>query len=102
LTSELKRETNALKLWERMCQADADVAYLAMARLAADPNAAVKLARMRMKTWTEADVIAEVRAVELLESLDTPESRAFLKELAAGEKEAIRTREATAALLRLR
>src|SRR5439155_27122411 len=62
LTTELKRETNALKLWERMCGADADIAYLAMARLAADPAAAVKIARMRLKTWSVADAVAEVRA----------------------------------------
>ena len=102
LTAELKRETNALKLWERVGQADADIAYLAMARLAADPTAALKIARLRMKTWSVADVVAEVRAVELLEALDTPDSRAFLKELAAGDPDAIRTREASAAMFRLR
>lgn len=102
LAADLKRETNALKLWERVCSADADVAYRAMARLAADPTAAVKIARMRLKTWTAADPVAETRAVELLEALDTADSRAFLKELAAGDPDATRTREAAAALSRAR
>lgn len=42
-----------------------------------------------------------VRCVEVLEQIGTPEARAFLKELARGEPEAVLTREAKASLGRL-
>lgn len=81
LTAELKRETSAAKLWDQLAAPDAAAAYAAMARLAADPSAAAKMARLRLGTTI--DPLAESRAVELLESLNTPEARAHLRELAA-------------------
>jgi WD40 repeat protein len=45
--------------------------------------------------------LADSRAIELLESLGTPEARTLLKELAAGEATAWRTREAKRALTRI-
>jgi hypothetical protein len=97
MPAELKRETSAAKLWERMTRGDAAAAYLAMARLAADPAAAVKMARLRLKPGTQYDRLAEVRAVELLESIGTEEAVKFLEELAAGDPESVRVREASAA-----
>jgi len=76
------------------------VAKNTMARFAAEPPAAVKMARMRLKPATrreeETDATrqADSRAVELLEALGTSEARAFLMELAGGEPTAWRTREA--------
>lgn len=101
MPTELKRETSAAKLWDRMCRGDAAAAYLAMARLAADPGAAVKMARLRLKPGTRFERLAEVRAVELLEAVGTDDAAAFLEELAAGDPWMVRTREASAALKRL-
>ena len=104
LPDALKMETNAAKLWATMCAGKAEASHLAMARLAAEPDAAVKTAKMRLKPAakgddeTDASRLADVRAVELLESLGTAESRSFLKELAGGEASAFRTREAKRAL----
>jgi hypothetical protein len=107
LTDAIKKETSATKLWLTMATGKADAAYLAMARLAAEPPAAVKMARMRLKPARLSDEesvasrLADTRAVELLDSLGTPEARAFLKELATGEPSAGRTREAARAVERL-
>lgn len=94
LSAALKKETSAAKLWATMATGTAAEAYPAMARMAADPRAAVAMARLRMKS--KADDVADVRAVELLEAVGTVEARAFLKELAA------RSRDAAAALERLK
>jgi WD40 repeat protein len=102
LTAELRRETNAAKLWDRMTDGNAEAAYAAMARLAADPVAAVRMARLRLRAGLLSDPVAEVRAGELLEAIDTADSRAFLAELASGDPTATRTREARGALTRLR
>jgi WD40 repeat protein len=88
LTAELKRETNAAALWTRLGSQDAAVAYGALARLAADPTAAAKMARLRL--GAAADPLTEARAVELLEALNTAESRALLRELAVGTPSAAR------------
>jgi len=102
----VKRETSAAKLWAAMSKGKADAAYLAMARLAAEPPAAVKMARLRLKPAapgeleTAATRLADSRAVELLESLGTSEARTFLRELAGGEPSAWRTREAKRAMER--
>ncbi|MCE9564175.1 MAG: WD40 repeat domain-containing protein [Planctomycetes bacterium] len=106
LPMEVRRETNAAKLWATMCVGKADASYLAMARLALEPAAAVATARMRMKPATAPDGdttprLANGRAIELLESLRTAEARAFLKELAGGDGSAWRTQEAKRALERL-
>jgi WD40 repeat protein len=108
LPESLKRETNAAKLWETLATGPADTAYLAKARLAREPEAAVKLAKMKLKPAanaereSEAARVAEARAIELLEALDTEDSRALLKELASGHAEAFRTQEAKRALERNR
>lgn len=108
LPEAVRRETSAAKLWATMCVGKADAAYLAMARLAAEPAAAVGTARLRLRP-ADAQTpdhpeqrLADVRAVELLEALGTAEAREFLKELAAGEATAFRTREAKRALERLK
>jgi WD domain, G-beta repeat len=108
LTAAIKKETSAPKLWTTMSTGRADAAYLAMARLAVEPPAAVKMARMRLKPSVESDAesaaskLADTRAVELLESLGTPAARELLKELADGEPSAWRTQEASLALERLK
>lgn len=94
LTAELKRETSAARLWDRLASPDAADAYAAMARLAADPAAAAKMARLRPDRTL--DALAEARVVELMEALDTPESRAVLRDLADGG-----ARSAARALVRL-
>jgi hypothetical protein len=107
LPASLRRETNAAKLWATMCVGKADAAYLAMARLAVEPAAAVATARMRIKPadgkeWDSAALrLADSRAVELLESLGTQEAREFLQQLAGGEPSAWRTWQAKQALERL-
>ena len=107
LPDAIKKETSATKLWATMTTGKADAAYLAMARLAAEPPAAVKMARMRLKParWSDeatvATRLADTRAIELLESLGTPESKAFLKELAEGNESEWLTRDAKRALERL-
>ncbi|MFM8273928.1 MAG: hypothetical protein ACKODX_16575, partial [Gemmata sp.] len=59
-----------------------------------------------VKKWTgtgaEAARVADARAIELLDALDTAEARAFLKELAGGSPAAFRTQEAKRALERHR
>ncbi len=108
LPASVRRETNAAKLWATMCVGKADVAYLAMARLAVEPAAAVATARMRMRPAgaTETDSpalrLADSRAIELLESVGTPDARDFLKEIASGEGSVWRTQEAKRALERMR
>ncbi|QDU23976.1 WD40 repeat domain-containing protein [Urbifossiella limnaea] len=94
LTAELKRETSAARLWDRLGSPDAAVAYGAIARLALEPTAAAKMARLRV--GGAADALTEARAVELLETLDTTEARALLRELSAAG-----TRSAARALARL-
>ncbi len=108
LPDAIKRETKAVKLWALMCTGSADEAYRAMARFAAEPPAAVKMARLRLKPAgtteeeTAAIPLADRRAIELLEALGTHEARAFLKELAGGDDSAWLTREARRAVERLR
>ncbi|MBN9523601.1 hypothetical protein J0H58_34670 [bacterium] len=82
LTTELKRETSAAKLWDRLASPDAETAYAAMARLAADPVAAARMARLRL--GAPADVLTATRGVELLEALNTPDARGLLRDLADG------------------
>lgn len=101
LSPELKRETNASRLWDRMTLGDAATAYLAMARLAADPAAVVKMARLRLAPGETSTAIGDARTIELLEAVRTAESRAILHELAANEAESARSRGAHAALVRL-
>ncbi|MBN9120114.1 MAG: hypothetical protein J0I06_13270 [Planctomycetes bacterium] len=106
LPDDLKNETDAAKLWGMLATDNAKNAYLAMARLAREPDAAVKLAKMKLKPAakggheTDATKLADARAIELLESLESEGARAFLKELAAGDASAFRTREAKRALER--
>jgi WD40 repeat protein len=101
LSPEWKRETNASRLWDRMTLGDAATAYLAMARLAADPVAVVKMARLRLAPGETSTVIGDARSIELLEAVRTAESRAILRELAGDESEPARSRGAQAALARL-
>ena len=106
LPEALKKETDAAKLWGTLATGKADAAYLAMARLAREPDAAIKLATMKLKpaakvgNETDATNLADARAIELLESLDSEDARALLKELAAGHADAFRTQEAKRALER--
>lgn len=62
LPVELRRETSAAKLWERVAVGDAAVAYWAMARLAADPEAATAMARRRPLAGVGAVRVAELLA----------------------------------------
>ncbi len=107
LPDAIKKETNAAKLWETLATGKADAAFLAMARISREPDAAVKLAKMRLKPAatgdddTDATNLTDCRAVELLEALGTDEAKALLKELAAGEAKAFRTQEAKRALERI-
>lgn len=104
LPPELKAETSAAKLWEAMCSAKAEPAYLAMSRLAREPAAAAKFARTKLKpvlevrAETDSARLADARAVELLEALATDDALSLLKELARGEPSAFRTQEARRAL----
>ena len=106
LPDALKKETSAAKLWDKLASGKADAAYLAMARLAREPDAAVKIVRMRLKPAARGDRetdetrVTDCRAIELLEALGTDSSRAFLKELAAGHAGAFRTQEAKRAMER--
>jgi hypothetical protein len=71
-----------------------------MSRLARDPDAAIKMSKMKLKPATKNDrdtdatKLADARAIELLESLDTDASRELLKELTDGYADAFRTQEA--------
>lgn len=103
LPDALKKETDAAKLWKMLATGKADAAYLAMARLAREPDAAVKLLRMKLtpaKKGDTSDQLTDARAVELLEALDTADARALLKELTGGHADAFRTQEANRALTR--
>jgi hypothetical protein len=106
LPEAVKKETSAAKLWDTLAAGGAKEAYLAMARLARDPEAAVKIVSMRLKPAPKADPstdvgrIADARAVELLEAVGTDAARALLKELAGGHAGAFRTQEAKRALER--
>jgi hypothetical protein len=101
LAAELKRETDAAALWSLMAYGRSSESYPAMARLAADPAGAAAMARLCLKPGDVVNPIADARAVELLESLGTVESRAILRELAEAEDRSARTRESRAALIRL-
>jgi WD40 repeat protein len=101
LTAELKRQTDAAVLWNGMAYGTGRESTLAMARLAADPAAAVGMARICLKPGSVANPIADARAVELLESVGTLEARALLRELAEHETDSTRKREARLALTRL-
>jgi WD40 repeat protein len=103
LPTALQRETRAGKLWTVLASGPADAAYLAMARFAAEPAAAVKMARLRLQPAETAAIppeahLAEQRGIELLEALGTVEAREFLEELATGDPLAPSTRAARQAL----
>ena len=106
LPDAIKQETSAAKLWKTLAAGNAKDAYLAMARLAREPGAAVKIAKQRMQPAVndndETDVTrrTDARGIELLEALDTDDARAFIKELAGGHTDSFRTREAKRALER--
>jgi hypothetical protein len=106
LPDAIKKETSAAKLWDLLATGNAKDAYLAMARLAREPDAAVKMAKMRLKPAaksdreTDATNLADARGIELLEALDADDARALLKELAGGHLDAFRTQEAKRALER--
>jgi WD40 repeat protein len=106
LPEAVKKETSAAKLWDTLAAGNAKDAYLAMARLARDPDAALKIAAMRLKPATKVDPstdasqLADARAVELLEAIGTDAARSLLKELAGGHAGAFRTQEAKRALER--
>jgi WD40 repeat protein len=107
LPAAVRQETDAVRLWNRLTRGDADAAYVAMARFAAEPAAAVKMARLRLPAIESAEDdphsrIAGTRAIELLEALGTPASRELLEELAAGSPESHIAREARGALERLK
>jgi hypothetical protein len=108
LPESFKKETDALKLWNTLATGKADAAYLAMARLAREPDAAVKMAKLKLKPAakaggdTDASRLTDARAIELLESLNTDDSRALLTELAGGNANSFRTQEAKRALERLK
>ena len=78
-----------------------DDPYPAMARLTADPGAAVKMAKRCLKPGDASNPIADARAVELLEAIGSVEARALLRELAEDETDTVRLRESRAALTRL-
>ncbi len=107
LTEPFKKETSAVKLWDLLATGNAPEAHLAMARLAREPAAAVQMARMKLRPGTPSGhdsavaQRADARAIELLESLGTPEAIQLLNELAHGDKAAFRTQEAQRALQRL-
>jgi hypothetical protein len=106
LPDALKKETSAAKLWNTLAVGNAKDAYLAMARLAREPEAAVKMAKLKLKPVAKAEAetdsskLADARAIELLEALETDASRMLLKELADGHADAFRTQEAKRALER--
>lgn len=105
MTETIKQEKRAGKLWTMLTTGPADASYQAMARFAAEPSAAVKMASMRLKAAQSAgslmgNELADRRGIELLESLGTTEAREFLEELAKGEPTAHLTREARRALER--
>jgi hypothetical protein len=106
LSESMRQERRAGKLWSTLASGPADTAFQAMARFAAEPSAAVKMARLRMKPAESTESMGESdltdrRGIELLESLGTMEARSFLVELSRGEPTARRTREAKRALERL-
>ena len=100
LPDAVKKETNAAKLWDTLATGKAEAAYLAMARLSREPDAALKLIKMKLKPAEKGDAekeaakLTDCRAIELLEALSTDESIALLKELAGGHATAFRTQEA--------
>jgi WD40 repeat protein len=107
LPDAVKKETDAAKLWTMLATGKAEAAYLAMARFARDPDIATKMVRLKVKPAAKGDRetdqgrVTDARAVELLEAIDTEESRKVLKELASGDPTAFRTQEAKRALARL-
>jgi hypothetical protein len=101
LSAELKRETDAVALWNQMAYGRGGESYLAMARLAADPAAALAMAKRCLKPGAVTHPVADARAVELLESLGSLEARVLLREMANDESHTARTRESRAALTRL-
>jgi hypothetical protein len=104
---QIQLETRAGKLWTIMTTGTSQEAYLAMARFAAEPPAAVKMARLSLLHAADAAEtlpetrLAQARGVELLESLGTDAARDFLEELANGVPTAHLTQEASRALKRL-
>ncbi len=106
LPEAIKKETNAAKLWAMLATGGAKDAYLAMARMARDPDAAVKMAALKLRPAATPDPsstasrLADGRAIELLEAIASVESRELLKELAKGHAGAFRTQEAKRVLER--
>jgi hypothetical protein len=101
LAEGLKRETDGTALWNTMAYGRASESYSAMARLAAEPAAAIAMAKRCLKPGAASNPIADARAVELLEAVGGAESRAILRELASEESATTRSRESRAALTRL-
>ena len=78
------------------------VGSLLVAAIFVVPAATVRLARVRLKAEAPGHPVAEVRAMELLEAIDTADARTLLRELAGGDPTLLRTREASAACQRLK
>jgi HEAT repeat protein len=75
--------------------------------LAGNPTVEAKQRLVRLLERVEiplppSELLRQVRAVEVLERVGTPEARELLRRLASGAPEARLTREATATLARLR
>jgi hypothetical protein len=108
LTEAMKKETSATKLWTKLTTGKANEADKAMALLAAEASKAVSMARQTLRPAgkrdmeTDATRLADTRAIELLESIGTPDAMKLLRELAGGEASAWRTREASRAVNRKR
>jgi RNA polymerase sigma factor (sigma-70 family) len=66
------------------------------------PEAAQRVRQLLTKPSSSPELVRALRAVEVLEHIDTPEARCILQRLAQGQRGAMLTEEATAALNRLR
>jgi len=90
LPDAVRRTTDAGKLWATMCAGKSDASYLAMARLSAEPAAAVQTARLRMKPATAPDAATLNRLLRGLGDDDFATREAAEKELDAfGEPTAV-------------
>jgi hypothetical protein len=92
----------ATKQIEKLGEAARPAIEAALASPDASPELRRRLERLRSLLAVPAgECLRELRALEVLERLGTPEARKLLQKLAAGASEARLTREANAALVRL-
>ena len=85
--------------WDALAGTDAEAAHRAVWQLVGSGDRGLPFVKERLRR--SSDSLRQIRAIKVLEHLNTADARGLLQELGEGAPEARLTREAKAALQRL-